>query len=273
MLSATRRLGFPTVLLLAGLWAASSATTPHADEGPGSKSYDFEIFDPATEKPIGHTHYVMEQSSDGFTIKGKSTYSDGKYDVEEEQLAAGRNGQLPALIEFHQSYFNAAGTMERKQRVDFRSGFASCTDYTSGKAQPATAEFKFPADTYTGASVMRLLRDYLKRTGGREAFKFHFFTCSPSPRVASVEVRTAHRKIQWQKYPAAPVVKVDVIPNLGFLNFGLRHFFVPKITTWFDPANGWTLVGAKFERYYNGPEILMVKSTKASESTASVTSK
>ncbi len=254
------RLDFAAALLVAALWAAHPASAAHAAEGLAPQAFDFEILDTATGRPVGHGQYAVEPAAGAVVLRGTNRYSDGRYDVEEDRLAAAKDQPLPVLVEFRHTFFNPDGSIEREGHADLRAGFASCRNYASGRAEVDTADFKYPGDTYAGASILIPIQEFLRRGG--EAVNFHLFNCASTPRVVSMEVRREQGEERWRRYPGVALVKVDATPDFGFLNFLLRPF-APRLAAWFDPAAGWTFVGGDFRRYYRGRAITLVKSPKA----------
>jgi len=164
---------------------------------------------------------------------------------------------LPHLIAFHHSFYAADGTRYLEGRIDVKTGIGACTRNQDGKQSVETAHFDFPNDTYAGASILVPIQAMLRRTNGGGALNLHAFSCAPGPRLVSVTIVPASRKVAWPPYPGE-LERIDVMPDFGLWTVLIKPF-IPKLAAWFDGAHGWLLVRTQLERYYRGPRIVLMR--------------
>jgi len=206
-----------------------------------------------SERVIGHGRYEITRLDNGrATALGEDRFDDGEYDVERDDLEF--NGdQIPRMLTFEHAFFNADGTLQRVNKADFQTGRASCTEYQNGKSTVRDTILQVPADTFAGSAIVIPMRGHLTR-GERERITLHDFNCIPGPEILGVRAYLQPLS-KWAHF-SNEVVAVDIKPDFGWLNL-LVDPFMPEIRAWFDPADDWRFVGAKFTRYYKGPEILL----------------
>jgi hypothetical protein len=223
---------------------------------------DFNILSADTGQLIGHGHYTLDQTTSVLILHGENRYLNGEYDIEEAKLADGEDHPLPPLLSFRHDFFNADGSPSIVARLDTETGLAACGKTEAGKLDLKTQQFKFPPDTYAGASVLIPIQNFVGRRDRGDILKLHVFNCAPSPKLIAVDVKPQFRAQSWPDYPGE-LEKIDITPNFGFWTVVVQPF-IPKLAAWFDPAQNSLLVGALLQRYYKGPKIILVRKREAS---------
>src|ERR1700683_550929 len=228
---------------------------------------DFNILDAGTGKLIGNGHYVVDRLGNQFVLHGENHYLTGEYDLEEDKLSAIEinNPSTPALLSFRHDFYNAAGTLVVAGRLDTETSLGVCGKVENGTMNLKSAQLKFPADTYAGASVLLPIQDFVRRDSSGP-LNLHVFNCAPSPKLIAVVVKRGVRKLSWADYPGE-LEKVDIKPNFGFFTVIVTPF-IPKLAAWFDPSHDSLLVGAQLERYYKGAKIILVRARLADATSA-----
>ncbi len=239
---------------------SSNALEPSVD--PESESaFDFlpsdvTIFSPHEGQIIGHGHYSVTQMDGIEVVQGENEYLDGRHDRQLERLKLGAPEEARTLLSAEHSFFDADGSLRIVDRLDTKSGAASCTEYVDGAAQVRRSTLAVPADTYAGVAQLMLVVGRL-RQGQRERIKFHSFNCLPGPKIMPIEASVVTKRERWTMYPGE-LARIEIEPDLGWLGILIAPF-VPKMEVWFDPADKWNYVGATFDRFYKGEHILMVR--------------
>jgi hypothetical protein len=251
-----------TTLLIAFSLAASMAFSRNAValEAKPASAFDFrtiqlQILSPDGKQAIGSTRFLFSRDNSTEEIKGETRYTNGEHDNENERLYVGKPDSTPRLETYEHSFFNADDTLHMVDRLDAKSGHASCTSYSAGKINTRTSQLEVPADSFAGASELMIVIGSL-RQGIRE-IRFHAFACVPGPRIFSVETSLSDRSEHWLLYPGN-LVRLDMQPDLGPLNFLLAPF-MPKMDAWFNPSDNWNYVGGEFDRYFRGPHVVTVR--------------
>jgi hypothetical protein len=221
---------------------------------------DFDIFSAESGQLIGHGHYALDESAGGLTLRGENHYANGEYDIEEDKLTNAAGDARPRLLTFHHDFFDAHGTPTVVGRLDSETGLGTCGLVEGGKLNLKVQEFKFPPDTYAGASVLLPIQ-HLMSHGGREVLSLHVFNCAPTPKVIAVDVTPRAGALPWADYPGE-LDKVEVKANFGFWTVVIQPF-IPKLAAWFDPSQRMLLVGAQLQRYYKGAKIVLVRKREA----------
>lgn len=219
-------------------------------------SADFTILNGDGSKVVGYSHYGLSSEGDGSDLLSEEDrFLDGQYDIEHDKLRASGPGKLASVVAYEHDYFDADGSLERVAKADFRTGEASCTIYENGRPQVSSSKLDFPPDTYPGSTVLIPLAHYL-REGSKAPLRIHNFNCVPAPTVLSVKADTQSAAL-WSHYPGQ-LVEVRLKPDFGWLTIFVAPF-VPVIDAWFDPSEDWVFVGAKFGRFYKGPEMTFIR--------------
>ena len=218
-------------------------------------STDVTIFAPDSAQVIGHGHYKLSHI-DGFDlVEGENKYLDGEYDREVQRVQPSVGGLPPVLVSYRHQFFNADGTPQYEDSLDGRTGDAACRRYDSGVPDIREGILKIPADTYAGATQLMLLVGRLRE--GAPNITFHAFNCIPDPRIIAIKATPLSGPAAWPMYPGK-LVEMEVKPDLGWL-YVLIAPFIPKIYAWFDPADAFNYVGGRFDRYYKGRHVMMVR--------------
>lgn len=249
------------VTAMLGAPVSGEAAPPTAAESLVSAPAEFTILSPDTGQVVGHGRYSAIRTADGVDIRGDNRYLDGAYDIEQDRLAISASGET-ILKEFQHSFFLKGGAPQSAALADVTSGLGSCVYYQGVKHTRDDKKLVFPNDTYAGVTVLLPIEDFLRNRRDDAPLKLHVFNCSPGPRLFSVEVTPRPASVRWVHHPAAPLEQVDVKPDFGFWNFVVMPF-IPKLAAWFDPGDRWSIVGAQLQRYYRGPNIIMVRSAPA----------
>jgi hypothetical protein len=214
---------------------------------------DFNILDADGTQVIGHAHYeVTPDGNDYATAFGEDRFNNGEYDVERDKLEM-RHDQIPRMVTFEHTFFNANGTLQRVSKADLETGVAACIQYENGQPVVRRTVLQFPPDTFAGAAIVIPLKGYLS-PGHKDAVVLHDFNCIPGPEILKVKAYPQPPS-EWSQF-RGEVVRVDIKPDFGWLNF-IAAPFVPEIRAWFSPSSDWRFVGGNFTRYYKGPEIIL----------------
>lgn len=218
----------------------------------------FTILNPDTGAAIGRSHYRIDSTADGATLRGENGYFDGQTDVETAHLRFEAAGdQLPKLEEFDHTFYNADGSIRARAHADLKTGAAICIDNSGGQTSQQSDVLSVPADTWAGASIVIPVQHFLRAGVKGETRPLHVFNCAPSPKIFAISVNVDPGNAVWTSY-GAEAMRVEVRPDFGWLNVIVASF-VPKLHAWFDPNNGWAFVGDEAARYYKGPKIMLVK--------------
>ncbi len=249
-----------TIALLGCLAAASNAASL------GFSSADFTILSEDGSKALGSVHYQLDDSHPGLEIvTSLARYNDGQYDVERDEFNTSRAADPPPMSAYDHSFFHPDRRLWLEAKANFATGEADCIQYYDDQPATLTKTLSFPPDTYAGAALMLPLRKALK-AGEHGPIVMHDFACIPGPHLVRVEAY-AQPPASWEHYPGE-VVHVKVKPDFGWLDYLIAPF-VPRMHAWFSPADDFHLVGAKFSRYYKGPEIILARRSEQHEMNAS----
>jgi len=247
---------------LVALWLGAAI----ADAGPFDfPPSDFNIMDADGTQVIGHGHYeVTPDGNEYATVFGEDRFNDGEYDVERDKLELRGDDQVPRMVTFEHTFFNANGTLQRANKANFQTGRASCIQYENGQPVVHSTVLQFPPDTFAGAAIVIPLKGDLLR-GKNNGIVLHDFNCMPGPKILKVKA-DPQPPSEWAHFPGE-VVRVDIKPDFGWLNF-VAALFVPEIHAWFSPSDDWRFVGGKFTRFYKGPEIILALAPKTRQNEA-----
>ena len=241
----------PALVLLLSSAAASAQASAGFDFPPAT----FNILDAKTSKVIGFVRYSIGPIDDSGlqTVSGDEHYLDGEHDVERDVVQNRGTDKMPLMVTFEHDFYNADGSIARVSAANFRTGDASCTVYTNGHRTVLSDTLDFPSDTYAGAIVELPMQAGL-RNGSNGPISLHAFNCIPGPKVIKIAAYP-QAPSAWTHY-AGETVEVSVKPDFGWLNFVVAPF-MPEFRAWFNPASQWQFVGARFTRFYKGPEIIL----------------
>jgi hypothetical protein len=230
---------------------------------------DFDILDADGGQLIGHGHYAIAEAGHDLTLRGENRYVTGQYDVEEDKLTSTSDDSVPKLRSFRHDFFNADGSPSIAARLDTETGLGVCGKTEAGELALKSAQFKFPDDTYAGASVLIPVQHMVTHDDG-EVLKLHVFNCAPTPKLIAVDLKRSSHPQPWAPYPGA-LERVDVKANFGFWTVIVQPF-IPKLAAWFDPSQQMLLVGAQLQRYYKGEKIILARKREALISTDKIPS-
>jgi hypothetical protein len=249
------RLGLAVAALVA-LWLGAVIAYAGPFDFPPS---DFNIMNADDTQVIGHGHYeVRPDGKEYATALGEDRFDDGEYDLERDKLELRGDDQVPRMVTFEHTFFNADGSLQRVGKANLQTGLASCVEYENGQPLVQSAVLQFPLDTFAGAAVIIPLKGDLLR-GQREGITLHDFNCMPGPEIFKVNAYPQPPS-EWAHFPGE-VVRVDITPDFGLLSF-IAALFVPEIHVWFSPSDDWRFVGGQFTRFYKGPEIILALAPK-----------
>jgi len=219
---------------------------------------NFAILNPDSGAAIGHGRYRIERAPGGATLRGENDYFDGQTDVETAHLELEGAGQLPKLVEFDHTFYNADGSILKRAHADLKTGAGTCIDNADGQKSEQSERLSIPEDTWAGASIVIPIQDLLRAGDRGISRELHVFNCAPNPTIFAISVNIDPGDAVWRAY-GAEALRVEVRPDFGWLNV-IVAAFLPKLHAWFDPNDGWAFVGDEAARYYKGPRIMLVKS-------------
>jgi hypothetical protein len=245
------------VLAFAAILAVACAAPAMSANALTFPPTDFVILSPDTGVAIGHSRYRMDSTRDGATLHGENGYFDGQTDVETAHLELGAAGQLPKLVEFDHTFYNADGSILQRAHADLKSGAATCIDNSGGQKNTQSATLSIPEDTWAGASIVLPIQEILRAGVRGTSRPLHVFNCAPSPKIFAISVDVDPGNALWTSY-GAEALRVEVRPDFGWLNLIVARF-VPKLHAWFDPHDDLAFIGDEAARYYKGPKIMLVK--------------
>ncbi len=258
---------------LTALWVAAALgmifpTPANCTEAPNFPPFKYDILNADTGDLIGHGHYDFDQTAGGLVLRGENRYLNGEFDAEEDRLTeAGGEHLLPKLVRFRHDFYGADGALAVAARLDAETGLGVCGRAADGKMDLKSEQFKFPDDTYAGASVLLPIQEFVGQGNRGGSLKLHVFNCVPGPKLVAVAVSKEPKQF-WARYPGS-LEKVDIKPDFGFWTIVVLPF-IPKLAAWFDPSAGALLVGARLQRYYKGIGIILVRARGVSEKSPSV---
>jgi hypothetical protein len=219
---------------------------------------DFLILSPDGAQTLGYCSFRLNKTPGGAVLRGDSRYLNGETDYENVSLQFSGDG-LPRPTAYEHFFYNADRSPMLAVKADFQNGQATCSDYRPDSQYNETAPMDFPPDTWAGASIAIPIQRYLQ-IGDQSTHELHFFTCTPGPKIFTLDFTPDSARMQWPYYKG-DLVRVDVRPYFGAFDILIRAF-VPHLQAWFDPITRWDFVGSNMTRYYRGPEIIMVKAPK-----------
>jgi hypothetical protein len=252
-----------TRLIVIGiLIAAFAASVSHAVVTVDLKTLlaspvDLTIYSADRKLIIGHAHYVIKESGKSVEVGGDTRYLDGERDWERVQMEYQPGNPLPVVTSFQVNFLAADGSVQLTEKADFKSGEASCRWSSQLQESPYEDSLEFPPDTYAGATSVVPLEYALKK--GQQSVHFHVFDCMPKPAVLAIDAKLENGTVRWSYYPG-DLAQMGLTPDLGWLNVVAKPF-IPNISVWFDPSQGYQYVGAAKDRFYRGRSQIMVRDT------------
>ncbi len=261
----TRKRAWPAVTLATVLTmvGARPALAANALSFPTT---NFAILNPVTSAVIGRSRYRVVSTNDGGILHGESYYDNGTSDFETSFLHSQGVGELPKLVEFDHTFYQADGSIMVRAHLNVNSGAATCIDNTGGQNNLQSSTLSIPDGTWAGASVVLPIQNFLRAGDGATGGLLHVFNCAPGPRIFSVSLKPDPGNAMWAVY-GGETIRVEVRPDFGWLNL-IVSTFVPKLYARFDPNDGYAFVGDEATRYYKGPRIMLVKKRDDSSAVA-----
>jgi hypothetical protein len=216
---------------------------------------DLTIYSADRKLVIGHAHYIIQESGKKVEVAGDTRYLDGERDWERVHMEHQPGNPLPVVTSFEVNFLAADGSVQLTEKADFKSGEASCRWSSQLQETPYEDSLEFPSDTYAGATSVVPLEYALKK--GQQSVHFHVFDCMPKPAVLAIDAKLENGTVRWSYYPG-DLAQMGLTPDLGWLNVVAKPF-IPNISVWFDPGEGYQYVGATKDRFYRGRSQIMVR--------------
>ena len=216
---------------------------------------DVTVYSAESKMIAGHGHYTIKQDGPKVTLIGNTHYLSGERDLELISLDYPPGSQLPTVRSADMTHLGSDGAPQLIEKADFHSGQASCRWSNDLYSQTYEDHLVFPADSYAGATAIVPL-SYALHNGDLNVH-FHIFECAPEPKVFAIDSKFQENETHWSFYPG-DLAKMELSPDLGLLNL-LAKPFIPTVSVWFHPQEGWRYVGAVKERFYRGPAIILVR--------------
>jgi hypothetical protein len=219
---------------------------------------DLTVYSPDHKTVLGHAHFTIRESGKTVEILGDTRYLDGQRDWEQVVLQYHDPNPLPLLKSFHANYLNSRGAPQLIEKADVESGAASCRWSNELDDNFYEDTLDFPSDTYVGAASVVPLEYALKK--GSQTVRFHVFDCAPKPNVYTIDAKLQDGVARWSMYPGE-LAQMGLTPDLGWLNYVAKPF-IPDISVWFNPHQGFQYVGTAKDRYYRGESLVLVRKTE-----------
>ncbi len=249
--SSCRRAMAAAIVLVAGLTARAASAT-----GLGFRTADFTILSADGASVIGAVHFDVDDGRPGTeVVTSTARYNDGQYDVERDDFDTSKALELPVMSNYAHGFFHPDHTPFLASAVNFATGEAKCTSYEGNQPVVLSKTMTFPPDSYAGAAMMLPLQKSL-RAGADGPIVMYDFACMPDPRLVKVEAY-AQTPAPWNHYPGE-LVRTNIKPDFGWLDYLIAPF-VPEMHAWFSPSDDFHFVGAKFARFYKGPEVILTR--------------
>jgi hypothetical protein len=172
------------IAAVVALWLSAAMAHAGPFDFPPS---DFNIMDADGVQVIGHGHYEVTPDGKGYeTAFGEDRFNDGEYDIERDKLELHGDDQVPRMITFEHTFFNANGTLQRVSKANLQAGLTSCIQYENSQAVTHSTVLQFPPDTFAGAAIIIPLKGYLLQ-GKKNGIVLHDFNCIPGPEILKVK--------------------------------------------------------------------------------------
>ncbi len=247
-------------------WALVAAFSAIIGLSPGVLCADWADFPPTAFKIysedgsqlVGDSHYQVERlGPDRLQLHGENHYRNGQYDIESDTLELHPGQPVPLLKKFSHVFYKPNGSVFIAGTANLQTGEAVCINDQNGKNERYTDHFDFPTDTYAGASILIPMVHALRK-GITTPIRMHFFDCTPKPKLLTIEATPNLSTPGWQYYPGQ-LVEIQAKPDLGWLDL-LAAPFLPTMHAWFNPAEGFSYVGGRINRYfYSKAHVMLVK--------------
>lgn len=244
----------PLLALLTGI----STAVPDVDLRTMLASpVDLTIYSSDGKLVIGHAHFTIKEAAKTVEIVGDTHYQVGERDWERIMLEYQPGNPLPVVTAYQSHFLSANGSPQLSEKADFKSGEASCRWGNEFADSSYDDTLEIQPDTYAGAASIVPLEYALKK--GESSAHFHVFDCTPKPTIFNVDAKLENGEVRWSYYPGE-LAKMGLTPDLGWLNLVARPF-IPDISVWFDPKEGFQYVGASKDRFYRGRHQVLVRAS------------
>ncbi len=216
---------------------------------------DLTVYSPDRKSVIGHAHFTVADDARGVEIIGDTHYLNGERDWERVVLQYQSPNPLPLVKLFQANFIAANGSPQLIEKADFQSGAASCR--WSNEVEDSSYEdtLEVPPSTYAGAASIVPLEYALKK--GEQSVRFNVFDCAPKPAVYTIDAKLQDGVARWSYYPGE-LAQMGLTPDLGWLNIVAKPF-IPDISVFFNPHEGFQYVGTAKDRYYRGQSVVLVR--------------
>ncbi len=247
----------PLLAWLTGIPAASPAVNLRTML---ASPVDLTIYSSDGKLVIGHAHFTIKEAGKTVEIVGDTRYQVGERDLERIMLEYQPGNPLPTVTSYQSHFLAANGAPQLSEKADFKSGEASCQWGSEFEDSSYEDTLEVEPDTYAGAASIVPLEYALKK--GESTAHFHVFDCTPKPTIFTVDAKLENGEVHWSYYPGE-LTKMGLTPDLGWLNVVARPF-IPNISVWFDPRQGFQYVGASKDRFYRGRHQVLVRNNHPS---------
>ncbi|HEY2106598.1 MAG TPA: hypothetical protein VGH29_12470 [Candidatus Binataceae bacterium] len=241
--------------LLAFLTAVSEAAPAVNIRSMLASPVDLTVYSVDRKLVIGHAHFTIKEAGRTVEIIGSTRYGNGEHDWERIMLEYQQGNPLPAVTSYQSNFLAPDGSAQLVEKADAKSGQASCRWGSQFGDISYEDKLEFGSDAYAGASSIVPLQ-YTLKTGG-SSVHFQVFDCAPKPALYNIDAKLDDGVAHWAYYPGE-LAKMGLTPDLGWLNLVARPF-IPDISVWFDPKEGYQYIGTFKDRFYRGRRQVLVR--------------
>lgn len=218
---------------------------------------DLTVYSVDRKLVIGHCRFTIKEAAKTVEIIGNTQYGNGERDWERIMLQHQVGNPLPVLTSYQSDFLAPDGSAQLMEKLDAKSGAASCRWGNEFGDITYEDKLEFESDSYAGAASIVPL-EYTLKTGG-STVHFQVFDCAPKPALYDIDAKLQDGVAHWSYYPGE-LAKMGLTPDLGWLNLIARPF-IPDISVWFDPKQGYQYIGTFKNRFYRGRSQVLVRNT------------
>ncbi len=241
--------------LVAFLPGASNAAPAVNVRAMLASPVDLTVYSVDRKLVIGHARFTIKEAGKTVEIVGSTKYGNGERDWERILLEYQQGNPLPVVTSFQSNYLASDGSAQLMEKADVKSGEASCRWGSQFGDISYEDTLEFEPDSYAGAASVVPLEYALKT--GESGVHFHVFDCTPKPAIFNIDAKLDNGVAHWSFYPGE-LAKMGLTPDLGWFNLIARPF-IPDISVWFDPNEGYQYVGTFKNRFYRGRTQVLVR--------------
>jgi hypothetical protein len=216
---------------------------------------DLTVYSVDRKLVIGHARFTIKEAGKTVEIIGSTKYGNGERDWERVLLEHQDGNPLPVIASYQSNFLAPDGSAQLMEKADAKSGAASCRWGSQFGDISYEDTLEFGSDSYAGAASIVPL-EYALKTGG-SSVHFQVFDCAPKPALYNIDAKLDNGVARWSFYPGE-LAKMGLTPDLGWLNLVARPF-IPDISVWFDPKEGYQYVGTSKDRFYRGRSQVLVR--------------